>query len=82
MAAVGHEEIGYRDEITARMPTPDEARKLQLGSGTPVIVYACTTFSDKRPLRLALTTFASDRNRVIYELGDMAAYLAQEDADA
>ncbi|GAA1603799.1 GntR family transcriptional regulator [Kribbella sancticallisti] len=82
MAAVGHEEIGYRDEITARMPTPDEARKLQLGSGTPVIIYARTTFSDKRPLRLTLTTFASDRNRVIYELGDMRAYLAQEDADA
>jgi GntR family transcriptional regulator len=81
MAAVGHEEIGYRDEVTARMPTPDEVRKLQLGSGTPVIVYARTTFSDKRPLRLTLTTFASDRNRIIYELGDMTAYLAQEDAD-
>ena len=64
------------------MPTPDEARKLQLGSGTPVIVYARTTFSDKRPLRLTLTTFASDRNRVIYELGDMRAYLAQEGAEA
>jgi len=49
--------------------------------GTPVIVYARTTFSDKRPLRLTLTTFASDRNRIIYELGDMTAYLAQEDAD-
>ncbi|MGY4767538.1 GntR family transcriptional regulator [Kribbella sp. CWNU-51] len=82
MAKVGHEEIGYRDEITARMPTPDEARKLQLGSGTPVIVYARTTYSDQRPLRLTLTTFASDRNRVIYELGDVRAYLAQEGAEA
>lgn len=31
------------------MPTPDPARMLQLCPGTPVIVYARTTFSDKRP---------------------------------
>ena len=33
-------------------------------------------------ISLTLTTFASDRNRVIYELGDMRAYIAQEDAEA
>lgn len=82
MADKGHVEIGYRDEISTRMPNPDESRKLQLGSGTPVIVYARTTFSAERSLRLTLTTFAGDRNRVIYELGDLRSYLAQEDADS
>ncbi|GAB2664450.1 UTRA domain-containing protein [Kribbella swartbergensis] len=56
------------------MPQPDEARKLGLGQGTPVLVYVRTTYSDKRPLRLTLTIFAGDRNRVVYELGDLTAY--------
>ncbi|GAB3829721.1 GntR family transcriptional regulator [Kribbella italica] len=79
MAKKGHEEIGYVDELTTRMPTPDEARKLGgLGSGTPVLVYVRTTYSDARPLRLTLTIFAGDRNRVVYEIGDLQAYVPAE----
>jgi DNA-binding GntR family transcriptional regulator len=62
------------DELTARMPTPDESRLLELGAGTPVLVYVRTTYSKDRPLRLTLTIFAGDRNRVVYELGDLDAY--------
>ncbi|MEV4266388.1 GntR family transcriptional regulator [Kribbella sp. NPDC049584] len=76
MAAKGHTEIGYVDELTTRMPRPDEARKLGLSQGTPVLVYVRTTYSDKRPLRLTLTIFAGDRNRVVYELGELGAYTA------
>ena len=74
MADKGHVEIGYVDELTARMPTPDEARRLDVGAGTPVLVYARTTYSKTRPLRLTLTIFAGDRNRVVYELGELDAY--------
>ncbi|MGC4943810.1 UTRA domain-containing protein [Kribbella sp. DT2] len=77
-AAKGHEEIGYVDELTTRIPTPDEARKLGLGSGTPVLVYVRTTYSNARPLRLTLTIFAGDRNRVVYEIGDLQAYVPDE----
>jgi GntR family transcriptional regulator len=28
-------------------------------------------YSDERPLRLTLTIFAGDRNRLVYELGDI-----------
>jgi GntR family transcriptional regulator len=56
------------------MPSPDESRKLGLGIGTPVLVYVRTTYSDKRPLRLTLTIFAGDRNRLVYELGDISGY--------
>jgi GntR family transcriptional regulator len=35
MAEHGHVEIGYRDELTTRMPTPDEAQTLDLGAGYP-----------------------------------------------
>ncbi|MET9313009.1 GntR family transcriptional regulator [Kribbella sp. NPDC003505] len=76
MAAKGHVEIGHVDELTTRMPRPDEARKLGLSQGTPVLVYVRTTYSDKRPLRLTLTIFAGDRNRVVYELGALGAYTA------
>jgi GntR family transcriptional regulator len=78
MAAKGHKEIGYVDELTTRMPNPEEARKLGLGSGTPVLVYVRTTYSDTRPLRLTLTIFAGDRNRVVYEIGDLQAYVPDE----
>ncbi|MEV0290679.1 UTRA domain-containing protein [Kribbella sp. NPDC050820] len=59
------------------MPRPDEARKLGLNAGTPVLVYVRTTYSDKRPLRLTLTIFAGDRNRVVYEIGDLHAYTGE-----
>jgi DNA-binding GntR family transcriptional regulator len=75
MAAKGHVEIGYVDEVTTRMPRPDESRKLGLGTGTPVLVYVRTTYSADRPLRLTLTIFAGDSNRLVYELGDLTAYL-------
>lgn len=76
MAEHGHIEIGYVDELTTRMPTPDEARRLRLGAGAPVLVYARTTYTKTRPVRVTLTIFAGDRNRVIYELGDLTAFRA------
>lgn len=74
MAEHGYIEVGYVDELTARMPTPDEARRLRLGSGSPVLVYVRTTYTKDRPLRTTLTIFAAERNRVLYELGDVAAF--------
>lgn len=82
MAAKGHVEVGYVDELTTRMPLPDEARKLSLSTGTPVLVYVRTTYSVSRPLRLTLTIFAGDRNRVVYELGDLQAYTPPTNGDA
>jgi GntR family transcriptional regulator len=74
MASHGYVEIGYVDEITTRMPSPEEARKLDLGAGTPILEYIRTTFTEDRPLRLTVTVFAGDRNRIMYELGDLRAY--------
>lgn len=74
MADRGHIEVGYVDEVATRMPSPDEARKLALGAGAPVMVYIRTTYTRQRPVRLTLTIFAGDRNRLMYELGDLGAY--------
>ena len=79
MAEHGHIEVGHRDEITTRMPTPDEARTLDLGTGVPVLVYVRTAYTKDRPLRLSETVFAGDRNRLVYELGQLDA-LYERDA--
>ncbi|HEX5542130.1 MAG TPA: GntR family transcriptional regulator [Micromonospora sp.] len=74
MADAGHVEVGYVDEILARMPSPDEARKLSVSAGVPILVYFRTAYTRQRPVRLTLTLFAGDRNRIMYELGDLEAY--------
>ncbi len=73
MAEHGYVEVGYVDEITARMPTPDEARTLDLGTGVPVLVYVRTAHTKDRPVRLTETIFPGDRNRLVYELGQLDA---------
>jgi GntR family transcriptional regulator len=55
------------------MPTPEEARTLDLGAGVPVLAYVRTCYTKERPVRLTETIFAGDRNRLVYELGDLDA---------
>jgi len=52
MADHGHVEIGHLDELTTRMPTPEEARALDLGTGVPVLIYARAAYTKDRPVRL------------------------------
>jgi len=82
MADHGHVEVGHRDEITTRMPTPEETDTLDLGIGVPVLVYARTAYTKARPVRLTETVFAGDRNRLVYEMGQLdALYERDDDAD-
>jgi GntR family transcriptional regulator len=74
LADHGHVEIGYVDEITTRMPRPDEAQALDLAAGVPVLVYVRTAVTAKRPDRMTATIFAGDRNRLVYEIGNVDAY--------
>lgn len=76
MARAGHTEIGTVDELSARMPTPEEARALDIDAGVPVLLYWRTTYSQTRPLRVTRTIFPADRNVIAYEMGDLAAYHA------
>jgi GntR family transcriptional regulator len=71
MADAGYVEIGHRDELTVRMPTPEEARTLDISSGVALIVYMRTAYSQDRPIRLTRTHFPGDRNRIVYELGTL-----------
>jgi GntR family transcriptional regulator len=39
----------------------------------PVLTYVRTCYTKERPVRLTETIFAGDRNRLVYELGDLDA---------
>lgn len=73
LAGHGIEQIGYFDEISTRMPTPDESRLLEIGAGVPVLLWMRTGYSEERPIRCTVTTFRGDLNRMNYEIGDLSA---------
>jgi GntR family transcriptional regulator len=77
LAAHGIEQVGYLDEIATRMPTPEEARLLDVGAGVPVLLWTRTGYSEERPVRCTITTFRGDLNRMRYEIGVLSAL--QED---
>jgi len=78
MAEHGHVEVGYRDEVTTRMPAPEEASTLDLGTGVPVLAYVRTAYTKERPVRHTETIFAGDRNRLVYERGQLDALYERE----
>jgi len=73
LARAGHVEIGFYDELTAEMPSPDEVGVLKLRPGVPVLKHWRTGYSLDRPIRVTVTMFAADRNRLVYEGGDTSA---------
>jgi GntR family transcriptional regulator len=73
LANLGYRQVGYRDELTAEMPSRDEIANLNLQRGVPVLRHWRTGYSRNRPIRVTLTLFAADRNRLVYEDGDTPA---------
>lgn len=68
LAELGYEQVRALDEIQVRMPTPDEADRLQLGPGTPVAVHLCTGFTqDSKPVRAVTNVLPGDRHVITYE---------------
>ena len=51
----------------------DETQTLDLAAGVPLLAYVRTCYTKDRPVRLTETIFAGDRNRLVYELGDLDA---------
>lgn len=70
LAERGYPQPAAVDEIVAMMPTPEHVMLLNLSVGTPVLYYVRTGYSAERPVRVSVTVFAGDRNRLVYTLGD------------
>ncbi len=66
---LGHRLGHFTEEVTARMPLPDEARALQLAAGVPVFRLVRTAYdTNALPVEICDTVMASDRYVLSYEL--------------
>jgi GntR family transcriptional regulator len=68
------EELGHRldhftEDVSARMPSPDESRTLRLGAGVPVFQLIRTAYDTKgQPVEVCDTVMAANRYLLSYEL--------------
>ncbi len=68
--ALGVEQIGYRDWITARLPDDNEQRFFGIGHDSTVFEIFRTAFDQTgKPVRLTVTVFPTDRNQFIVNVG-------------
>ncbi len=71
LAEHGHQQVGFMDEIGARMPDAREFDFFGLTTGTPVIVVNRTAYSADRPIRLTRYIYRADRVRLAHEVGSI-----------
>ncbi|HVB42459.1 MAG TPA: GntR family transcriptional regulator [Streptosporangiaceae bacterium] len=69
LADLGYAQVGFVDEIGARMPNSREFAFFALTTGTPVIVVNRTAYARDRPIRMTRYTYRGDRVRLSHEVG-------------
>jgi GntR family transcriptional regulator len=68
---IGLKQIGYRDWITARRPDGNEQRFFRISHDSTVFEIFRTGFDQhKKPMRVTVTVFPTDRNQFIVDVGD------------
>lgn len=71
LAELGHAPVRFREEIRSRMPSKDEAARLSMSAGTPVVLVCRTAFTEQgRPVEINEMTL------------DAASYVLEYDFDA
>ncbi|SEL64343.1 GntR family transcriptional regulator [Nonomuraea pusilla] len=66
---LGHAQVRVVDDIWARMPNQEEAERLQLELGTPVMVYVRVGYDRfDTPVRVAVSVLPADKHLIRYEL--------------
>ncbi|WP_298323526.1 GntR family transcriptional regulator [Haloactinopolyspora sp.] len=68
LADHGYVQEYYNDELTCRMPTPEEAQALNIGVGIPVMCHTRTGSTKDGPIRVTITIMPGDRHRLLYEV--------------
>ena len=69
LAEMGYPQVGFVDEIGARMPSAREFSFFGLSTGTPVIVVNRTAYTEDRPIRMTRYIYRGDRVRLTHEVG-------------
>jgi GntR family transcriptional regulator len=67
MRDMGHVQVRYRDDLETRMPTPDEAERLQIPPGVPVLVQYRIGYTAERPVKVTITVWPGDRTMLVYD---------------
>jgi GntR family transcriptional regulator len=73
--AIGVQEIGSRDTMTVRAPTPGEADRFGLPEDGRIAVFETRQMGvdpGKKPVRVTITIYPSDRNTFSMETGRLA----------
>jgi GntR family transcriptional regulator len=66
---LGHEPVRWVEELSVRMPTPEEAALLSLGTGTPVATITRTAFTaDDTPIEVNDMTFDGSAYTFVYDI--------------
>ena len=71
LADLGYSQVGFVDEIGARMPTGREFAFFGLSTGTPVVVVNRTAYAEDRPIRMTRYVYRADRVRLTHEVGSI-----------
>ncbi|MEV8480375.1 UTRA domain-containing protein, partial [Streptomyces sp. NPDC051173] len=80
--ALGFRQQRFEDEIQVRMPNPEERELLHLSVGTPVGQHARVGIDQTgRRVRVLVSVWAGDRQRVTYEL-DVPEHAPAESAQS
>jgi GntR family transcriptional regulator len=69
LAATGHAQSRWLDAIASGMPSTEEADRLRMAPGTPLIRHTRIGYdSDDRAVRVMITRMAADRVEITYEV--------------
>ena len=80
--ALGLEQVGYRDWITVRSPDHNEQAFFGISHEATVFENFRTAFDQhKRPMRVTVTIFPTDRNQFIVNVGDVPDPRYDEDPE-
>ena len=71
LADLGYGQVGFVDEIGARMPSTREFSFFGLSTGTPVVVVNRTAYAQERPIRMTRYVYRADRVRLTHEVGSI-----------
>ena len=80
----GIEQVGYRDALQVRSPNPEETVFFDLppdGRIQVIEIFRVAFDQDHNRVRLTVTVYRADRNRFIFNVGDVPVLQSPEDAN-